>query len=105
MLAAFADLGGATHLLSWAKKNPSDFYRLFARLTPPGFPVRLEGFGSTPAEQGRVVMAKLSAGEITPEQAGTIMQAVSAQARIIEIDELERRLKALEEKSDGLARK
>ena len=103
MLAAFADLGGAAHLLAWAKKHPGEFYRIFARMTPPGFPVKLEGFGGTPAEQGRAVIGRLGAGEITPEQASTIMHAVSAQARIIEIDELERRLKALEERSEFLA--
>lgn len=104
ILATFDSLGGPAHLLTWAKKHPGDFYRIFARMTPPGFPVRLEGFSGTPAEQGRVVIKNLGAGEITPEQAAAIMQVVSAQARIIEIDELERRVKALEEGSDVLAR-
>jgi hypothetical protein len=50
------------------------------------------------AAQGRTVLEALSAGEITPGQAMTIMQAISAQARIVEVDELERRIAALEER-------
>ena len=96
VLRVFADLGGHTHLLTWAKEHPSDFYRLMARLTPPGFPVRLGDFGGTPAEQGRIVMAKMAAGEITTEQAAAIMQCVTAQVRILELDEIEKRLSALE---------
>lgn len=78
------------------------------RLIPPikakDTPVGIGRLAGTLSEQGRAVIEKLGAGEITPEQAGTIMQVVSAQARIIEIDKLERRLKALEEKSNVLAR-
>jgi hypothetical protein len=104
MLSTFDGLGGATHLLAWAKKNPGDFYRIFARLTPPGFPVRLEALGDTPAQQARAVVWKLAAGEITPEQATTIMQTVSAQVKVVEADELERRLRALEERTYGINR-
>ena len=48
------------------------------------------------ADQGKIVLARMVAGAITPEQASTIMQALSAQARIVEVDELERRVAALE---------
>jgi hypothetical protein len=44
------------------------------------------------AAQGRTVLEALSGGKITPNQAATIMQAISAQARIVEVDELERRI-------------
>ena len=50
------------------------------------------------AAQGRRVLEALSAGTITPNQAATIMQAISAQARIVEVDELERRIAVLEER-------
>lgn len=49
------------------------------------------------AAQGRTVVAALGRGEIAPEEAGSIMQAVLAQARVIEVAELERRVKVLEE--------
>jgi len=96
MLATFSVLGGQTHLLGWAKKHPGDFYRIFARMTPPGLPVRIEGLEGSLADQGRTVLAKLAAGEITPEQAATIMQSITALMRIIVVDELEHRIAALE---------
>jgi len=46
--------------------------------------------------QGRAVLDALSAGQLTPSQATTIMQAIASQARIVEVDELERRVAALE---------
>jgi hypothetical protein len=48
------------------------------------------------AAQGRTVLKALSSGDITPSQANTIMQALAAQARIVETDELERRVSELE---------
>jgi hypothetical protein len=52
------------------------------------------------AAQGRAVLAALSSGRITPSQAATVMQTISAQARIVEVDELERRIAALERKAE-----
>ena len=49
--------------------------------------------------QGRAVLEALSSGQITPNQAATIMQAIAAQARIVEVDELEQRVATLEGKS------
>jgi hypothetical protein len=54
---------------------------------------------SLPAElaaQGRTIIEALGAGTLTPQQAATVMQAVASQARVIEVDELERRVAALE---------
>jgi hypothetical protein len=53
----------------------------------------------TAAEQGRLVLKAVGEGRITPDQAATLMSSIQAQARVVEIDELERRLKALEEAS------
>lgn len=66
MLATFDGLGGASRLLAWARKHPGDFYRIFARMTPPGLPVKMEGLDGNPAEQGRTVTAQLATGGITP---------------------------------------
>jgi hypothetical protein len=38
----------------------------------------------------------VAAAAITPDEAGTLMQALTAQSRIVEIAELERRIAALE---------
>ena len=56
-------------------------------------------------EQGRALLEALSAGEITPGQAATIMQAISAQARIVEVDELEKRVATLEGKPNEMGRR
>lgn len=96
MLAVFNQLGGETHLLGWAKGDPAGFYRIMARFVPPGAPVRLNLAGEI-AAHGQQVIAAMANGEITPEQASAVMQTLSAQARIIEVDELERRVAALEE--------
>jgi hypothetical protein len=97
ILLAFEGLGGSDHLLTWAKKYPGEFYRIFARMTPPGFPVKIDGLEGPLADQGRAVIRKLGAGDITPEQAATVTSVVSARARIIEVDELEKRIAALEQ--------
>jgi hypothetical protein len=47
------------------------------------------------------VIEAMAAGTIAPSQASTIMQAISAQARVIEIDELERRITAIEKAQAG----
>ena len=46
--------------------------------------------------QGREVIAALAAGSVTPDEAATLMQTIAAQARITEVDELARRISALE---------
>ena len=53
----------------------------------------------TAAEQGRIVLQAVGEGRITPDQAATLMTSIAAQARVVEIDELERRLQALEQAS------
>jgi hypothetical protein len=97
MLAAFDELGGAAHLTQWARENPSDYYRIFARMAPPGLPVRIEGLDGAPADAARVVMVKMSVGELSPEQAATIMGSITGLVKVLEVDELARRLTALEE--------
>src|SRR5437899_4912769 len=101
MSHAFAELGGATHLLAWAKKNRPEFYRIAARLAPPGSPINIGPLTGTIVDQGRAVLAKMTEGEISPEQANSVMQAIVAQARVVESEDLERRIKLLEERPNG----
>ena len=68
------------------------------RLANVDAPIAIGPLTGDLATQGCTVLEALSAGEITPNQAATIMQAISAQTRIVEVDELERRIAALEEK-------
>jgi Family of unknown function (DUF5681) len=70
------------------------------RLIPPakarGDPVNLPSPSDSLADNGRNVIQSLSEGNLTPEEAGEVMQALTAQARIVEIDEIEKRVAALE---------
>jgi FtsP/CotA-like multicopper oxidase with cupredoxin domain len=49
----------------------------------------------TLAGQGRVVMEAVASGEITPDEALKLMQAVGAQLRIVEAEEMAKRIEAL----------
>jgi len=52
-------------------------------------------------EQGRSVLDSLAAGTVTPDQAATMLTAIATQARIVEVDEIERRVTALERSTNG----
>ena len=47
-------------------------------------------------EQGRVVLQSIADGELTPSEAESVFRSLSAQAKITEISELEKRIEALE---------
>ena len=49
-------------------------------------------------EQGRAVLLALAAGQLPPNQATSILQGLGSLARLVELDELERRVAALEGK-------
>jgi hypothetical protein len=70
------------------------------RLIPPAkardTTVNLDTDEGTLSEQGQAVLTALWGSRITPDEAVTLMQAISAQVRLIEVDELERRIAALE---------
>jgi len=72
------------------------------RLVPPikikDEPVSVTGLDGNKGlvEQGQAVIDALASSEITPSEAATLMQTVASQARILEVDELERRITALE---------
>ena len=71
------------------------------RLAPIDAPVQIGLVTGDLVSQGRSVMEALSKGEVTPGQAATIMQAIGGQARLVEVDELVKRVLALEEKSSN----
>ena len=51
----------------------------------------------TPASQGRTVLGACAQGDITPDEAATLMQALAAQGRLVEVEDLAQRVGALEE--------
>jgi hypothetical protein len=77
----------------------------FDRLIPPAKAkddaICLPLTTGTLAEKGQAVLTALGDGEMPPEVATAILQAIASQARIIEVNDLERRIAALEAKSGG----
>jgi hypothetical protein len=53
------------------------------------------------ADQGRAVVSALAGGLIAPGQAASILQALAGIARLVELDEIEKRLTALEAVEPG----
>ena len=72
------------------------------RLIPPlkqrDEPITLKLTGTTLTENGLSVINALSKGEITPSEANSFLQAIVAQTRITEMDEIEVRLTELEKR-------
>ena len=73
--------------------------RLCAPLRPTDRHIVIEGMADVKelSDKGDLVLANVAKGEITPSEAQHLMTAISNQARIIEVDELERRVAELEQ--------
>lgn len=71
------------------------------RIIPPiksyEAPVKLEGFDGTLSEQGQSILRAMGNGKLASSQTASLLQALAAQTRIVEAEELEKRVKALEE--------
>ena len=75
---------------------------LLERALPPIKPVEQSQPLSLPdgtlTEQGRAVLASVAAGELAPGQGAALLGAIGTLARVTEIDELARRIEALEDR-------
>jgi len=69
------------------------------RMSPMDSAVSIAGLSGGLADQARAICAALSARSITPGQASTLMQTIAVQARIFEVDELDKRVAALEQRT------
>lgn len=74
---------------------------LLARCIPPlrptGDTVQFElPAGASPAAQARAVLAAIAAGKLDPHNGRALLDAIAATLRIVEADEFERRIAALE---------
>jgi hypothetical protein len=91
-------------LVTAAKAGDMQAARLILeRVLPPLKPteqaIELEFMGNTLTDQGRAVLNAVSAGALAPSQGSQLISAIGALVRVAEIDELERRLSALEAKT------
>lgn len=58
--------------------------------------VQLPALEGSLADNAKAVVTALSAGDLSPDEASTILGAFATQARIVEVTEIEKRVAALE---------
>ena len=84
--------------------DPQSIRILLDRVVPALRPVELPAPIAMPAgdltQQAQAVMQAAAAGELAPGQATQLLQGLGALAKIIEIDDLAKRIKALEDKNE-----
>lgn len=95
--------GLLTQLVILAKSGDVTAIRLvLERVLPPlraqDEAVTLPALTGTLTERGAAILAEMVSGNVTPQQAGELLSAISAQGKLREADELEKRIRSLEEK-------
>lgn len=75
------------------------------RITPPvkarGLPIHAAIPDGTFEEQARAVFVALNNGDLTPDELTAMMSAVVQRAKLAEIDELAKRIEALEQQKES----
>jgi hypothetical protein len=78
---------------------------ILERVLPPlkavESPVTLDAIEGNLSQQGAAILGAMAGGTLTPAQTAQILGALAQQAKIVEVDELSRRLTALEQRVDG----
>ena len=73
---------------------------ILERILPPVKPIEqcieLAMVGDTLTDKGKAVLGAISTGELAPGQGSQLIAAIGALARVIELDDLERRISELE---------
>lgn len=72
--------------------------RLCAPLRATDRQITINGFNTTKelAKKGDLILMNVAQGNITPTEGSSLMSSITSQSRILEIDELERRITELE---------
>jgi hypothetical protein len=79
--------------------------RLVPPLKPRNDSVLLPGLeAGTLADQGRLVLAATARGDVSPDESALLLSALGSLAGIVRVDDLERRLTALENVQKGTTR-
>lgn len=73
--------------------------RMVPAIKPTSETIQFDFTGDTPTDQARSIMAAIADGQIPPDQGKALIEALAAVGKIAEIDELSRRLAALEGKA------
>lgn len=69
--------------------------RVLPALKPTDQPIQLP-MPATPADAARTVLGAVSTGQVTPDEAGKLLAGIGSLARVIEVDELLKRIERLE---------
>ncbi|OPX54136.1 hypothetical protein SAMN02745127_03111 [Oceanospirillum multiglobuliferum] len=73
--------------------------RIHAPLKPQSAPVQLElPEGASMADTGRAILNAVARGELPTDQASQMLNGLGALVRVIELEELEQRIQALEDR-------
>jgi hypothetical protein len=72
--------------------------RAIPALRPVEQPVPVQIQGDTLAAQGQAVLAAVAEGQIAPSQAAQLLVGLGSVAKLVEVDELEKRITALEQR-------
>lgn len=75
--------------------------RIIPSIKARDMPISIPELTGSLTEKGEKVLLAMGQGEITPNDATQMLQTISAQARILEIDELEKRVYELEKKNES----
>ena len=77
--------------------------RLCAPLRPTDRLISIEGLEGCNglSSKGEMIIDHVALGKVTPVEASNLMRVISNQARILEVDELERRVTELEIRSES----
>lgn len=97
--------GAADAVLAAAKQGDMQacrliLERLLPAIRPAHAPVQFDFDENAPlAEQARQILAAVASGQLPPDQGRALVDAVAAVVRVVELDEIERRLNAIEGKT------
>jgi hypothetical protein len=73
--------------------------RLISPLRASDVPVKVPGLEGSLTKQGKTVMSAIGSGKLAPDTGSALLQALGTLVRIVEADELEKRVKKLEDAS------
>ena len=94
--------GAADAVLAAAKQGDMQacrliLERLLPAVRPTYAPVEFDLDENAPlADQARQILAAVASGQLPPDQGRALVDAVAAVVRVVELDEIERRLNAIE---------
>jgi hypothetical protein len=74
--------------------------RVLPALRPTDQPIQLP-MPASPADAARTVLGAVSTGLVTPDEASKLMAGIGSLVRVIEVDELLKRIEALEARTHG----